>query len=329
MVKNIKASMGRRSWRSTPKSWGTPAKPEGKERSVKKWRIKAWGVKKWGSQQGVQQWDIKVCDLEKSANGDKRDATLLIIILRHRLTPPVPYALITEIIISISPDTYPNLCRNNCELKGLTKEQQYNWFASWCKEMERKEIMKGGGRWVAAVNWENERVRQLYACLEKQLQGRGPVFGLVGEEGVNELKLQVGQKKEFIKQNKTLKEKEEAIRAKENQSTLQEDWFANNDCMYKLKWSKGMQEDTDECIIGRCGSVPDLTILKPKSIIGQGYPFGDFLRPLDEDALSWNSDSDMGSTISANSTHSSSSNLTTWPNPSAITHPTLPPWCAD
>ncbi|KAA8569163.1 hypothetical protein EYC84_000832 [Monilinia fructicola] len=241
--------MGPKSWKPAPESWGTAKKGEGKERNVKTYK-----------------------------KGDKRDMTLLILLLRLRITPPVPY------------------------------------------EMEKKEIMKGGGRWVAAVNWESERVRELYHCLESQLQGRGLVFELVGDEGINNLKLQVGQKKKLLKQkrefmeqmaeqNRILKEKEYSIRAKENQSKLQANWVANND------W--------------RQGSVPDLTTFRHKSIIGQGYPFGDFLRPVDEDALTWNSDLDMASTISANSTHSSSSNLTTWSNSSTTTCSTLPLKCED
>ncbi|KAI9649456.1 hypothetical protein NHQ30_002032 [Ciborinia camelliae] len=223
------------------------------------------------------------------AKADRRDITLLIIILRHRITPPVPYIVITEIILSISPDTYQDLCQRNCQLENLKEEQQYYWFAWWCKELEKKEIMKGGGRWVAAVNWENERIEEVYGCLRDQLQGRGPVFKLVDEKGVNKLKLLVGQKKELVKQNRILKEKEELMRAKEDQSTLQADWFHNKD------W--------------RAGSVPDFTILKPKSVIGQGYPFDDFLRPPNDDLWCWNSGFEKASKISASSTHLSSSSL--------------------
>lgn len=82
----------------------------------------------------------------------RRDMTLLILLLRLRITPPVPYVMITDIILSMMPDTYQDLCHKNCELEGLTEKQQYYWFAWWCKEMEKKEIMKGGGRWVAAVS---------------------------------------------------------------------------------------------------------------------------------------------------------------------------------
>lgn len=134
---------------------------------------------------------------------------------------------------------------------------------------------------------------------------------------------------QMAEQNRILKEKEYSIRAKENQSKLQANWVANNDCTYNLRQSKIMWEYTDEYILGRQGSVPDLTTFRHKSIIGQGYPFGDFLRPVDEDALTWNSDLDMASTISANSTHSSSSNLTTWSNSSTTTCSTLPLKCED
>ncbi|KAF7954288.1 hypothetical protein EAE96_005417 [Botrytis aclada] len=246
----------------------------------------------------------KVMKNKTCVKADKRDITLLVLLLRHRITPPVPYIIITEIILSMSPDTYQDLCRKNCRLENLTEEQQYHWFAWWCKEMEKKEIMKGGGRWVAAVNWENERIKEICGCLREQLQGRGPVFELVDQEGVNRLKLQVGQKKQLIKQNKMLKEKEEFIRAQEDQSTLQADWYRKNDWRY--------------------GSVPVLTILNPKSVIGQGYPLDDFLRPFDDDLRSWNSTFDTASTISAPSTHSSSTSLTAWSNSSTITSSTMP-----
>ncbi|KAK6607879.1 hypothetical protein H4I96_04114 [Botrytis cinerea] len=177
MGKNINARMA-------PKSWALWSKPEGKVMSN------------------------KTC-----IKADKRDITLLVLLLRHRITPPVPYIIITEIILSMSPDTYQDLCRKNCRLENLTEEQQYHWFAWWCKEMEKKEIMKGGGRWVAAVNWENERIKEICGCLRDQLQGRGPVFELVDQEG-----------------NKILKEKEEFIRAQEDQSALQADWYLKNDC---------------------------------------------------------------------------------------------------
>ncbi|KAB8294852.1 hypothetical protein EYC80_006813 [Monilinia laxa] len=283
--------MGLKPWRHPTKSWRTPPRLERKEKNVK-----------------------------PCLKADRRDTILLIILLRYRITPPVPYIMITDIILSVSPGTYQDVCCKTCNLEGLTEKQQYYWFAWWCKEMEKKEIMKGGGRWVAAVNWETERVREVFNCIESQLQGRGPVFELVGDEGINKLKLQVGQKKKLIKQkrefmeqtaeqNRILKKREDFIRAKENQSTLQRNWFANND------W--------------RHGSVPDLTILKPKSIIGQGYPFDDFLRSFHEDALTWNSDFDMAGTISANSSHSSFSNQITWSNSSTTTYSTLPLWCAD
>ncbi|TEY34803.1 hypothetical protein BOTCAL_0614g00030 [Botryotinia calthae] len=268
MGKNINARMA-------PKSWALWSKPEGKVMSN------------------------KTC-----VKADKRDVTLLVLLLRHRITPPVPYIIITEIILSMSPDTYQDLCRKNCRLENLAEEQQYHWFAWWCKEMEKKEIMKGGGRWVAAVNWENERIKEICGCLRDQLQGRGPVFELVDQEGVNRLKLQVGQKKLLIKHNKILKEKEEFIRAQEDQSTLQADWYLKND------W--------------RHGSVPDLTHLNPKSVIGQGYPMDDFLRPFDDDLRSWNSTFDTASTISAPSTRASSASLTAWSNSSTITSSIMP-----
>ncbi|KAF7870538.1 hypothetical protein EAF04_004282 [Stromatinia cepivora] len=262
-----------------PKSWAVCSKPVGNEKNPK----------------------ATTC-----MKADKRDITLLILLLRLRITPPVPYIIITEIILSMSPDTYQDLCRKHCKWEGLNEEQQYYWFSWWCKEMEKKEIMKGGGRWVAAVNWENERIEEVRGCLRDQLEGRGPVFELVDQEGVNRLKWQVGQKKQLVKQNKALKEKEEFIRAKEDKSTLQADWRLKNDWRY--------------------GSVPDLTNLKPKSVIGQGYPFNDFLRPLDGDSWSWNSNFDTASTISADSTHSSSSTLTAWSNSSTVTSSTMPLW---
>ncbi|KAF7889864.1 uncharacterized protein EAF02_002279 [Botrytis sinoallii] len=268
MGKNINTRMA-------PKSWVACTKPEGKGMNSK-----------------------------TSVKADKRDITLLVLLLRHRITPPVPYIIITEIILSMSPDTYQDSCHKNCRLENLTEEQQYHWFAWWCKEMEKKEIMKGGGRWVAAVNWENERIKEICGCLRDQLQGRGPVFELVDQEGVARLKLQVGQKKQLIKQNKILKEKEDFIRAQEDQSTLQADWYLKNDWRY--------------------GSVPDLTLLSPKSVIGQGYPLDDFLRPFDDDLRSWNLTFETASTISAPSTHSSSASLTTWSNSSTITASTMP-----
>ncbi|KAF7933761.1 uncharacterized protein EAE98_003470 [Botrytis deweyae] len=268
MGKNINARMA-------PKSWVVCTKPEGKGMNSK-----------------------------TSVKADKRDITLLVLLLRHRITPPVPYIIITEIILSMSPDTYQDLCHKNCRLENLTEEQQYHWFAWWCKEMEKKEIMKGGGRWVAAVNWENERIKEICGCLRDQLQGRGPVFELVDQEGIDRLKIQVGQKKQLIKQNKILKEKEDFIRAQEDQSTLQADWYLKNDWRY--------------------GSVPDLTLLSPKSVIGQGYPLDDFLRPFDDDLRSWNLTFETASTISAPSTHSSSASLTTWSNSSTITASTMP-----
>ncbi|KAK6599555.1 hypothetical protein H4I95_08430 [Botrytis cinerea] len=288
MGKNINARMA-------PKSWALWSKPEGKVMSN------------------------KTC-----IKADKRDITLLVLLLRHRITPPVPYIIITEIILSMSPDTYQDLCRKNCRLENLTEEQQYHWFAWWCKEMEKKEIMKGGGRWVAAVNWENERIKEICGCLRDQLQGRGPVFELVDQEGVNRLKLQVGQKKLLIKQNKILKEKEEFIRAQEDQSALQADWYLKNDCAYNSDRIKIIWVCTDQHFSGRHGSVPDLTHLNPKSVIGQGYPMDDFLRPFDDDLRSWNSTFDTASTILAPSTHSSSASLTAWSNSSTITSSIMP-----
>lgn len=85
---------------------------------------------------------------------------------------------------------------------------------------------------VMIIDWENQRIKEICGCLQDQLQGRGPVFELVDQEGVNKLKLQVGQKKQLIKQNKILKEKEDFIRAQEDQSTLQADWYLKNDCTY-------------------------------------------------------------------------------------------------
>ncbi|CAD6444350.1 0a9491ff-3f26-4c8e-b693-4746bcbb8cff [Sclerotinia trifoliorum] len=237
---------------------------------------------------------------------DKRDVTLLIILLRHRIIPPVPYIIITDIILNMSPDSYQDLCQKNCQWEGLNEEEQYYWFCWWCKGIEKKEVMRGGGRWVAAVNWESERIQRLHDGLRDQLEGRGLVFEIVDQEGVDRLKWQVGQKKQFIKLNKALKEKEEFIRAEEDKSTLQADWYHKNDWRY--------------------GSVPDLTILKPKSVVGQGYPFNDFLRPEDEDPWSWNFNSDTASRLSANSTYSSSSSLTAWSDSSTVTSSTMPLW---
>ncbi|ESZ91916.1 hypothetical protein SBOR_7710 [Sclerotinia borealis F-4128] len=302
--KNIEGKRAGESWRA--ESWDTSTKVEaleGKEwkRAGESWRSENWGASTKTKPEGKER-KLKMC-----VKGDKRDIILLVLILRHRITPPVPYIIITEIILSMSPDTYQELCRRNCNLRGLTEEQQYHWFAWWCKEIEKREIKKGGGRWVAAVNWEHERIEEIRACLRDGLQGRGPVFELVDEESVNRLKLGIGQKKELVKKNRDLKEKEERKRAEEDQTTLQADWCLKND------W--------------RHGSVPDLTILKPKSVIGQRcYPFGDFLRPLDDDSWSWNSDFDMASTTSASYMHSSSSSLTTWSNSSTATSSTTPPW---
>lgn len=94
-------------------------------------------------------------------------------------------------------------------------------------------------------DWENGRIKEVCNCLRDHLQDRGPVFKLVDQEGVNKLKMQVGQKKEFLRQkrqfeaqilelNKVLKEKERFIKAEEEQSILQEYWYRNNDCTYKI-----------------------------------------------------------------------------------------------
>lgn len=59
-------------------------------------------------------------------------------------------------------------------------------------------------------------------------------------------------------------------------------------------------------------------------MIGQGYPLDDFLRPFDDDLRNWNSTFETASTISAPSTHSSSTSLTTWSNSSTIASSTMP-----
>lgn len=58
---------------------------------------------------------------------------------------------------------------------------------------------------------------------------------IVDQGGVDRLKWQVGQKKQFIKQNRALKEKEGFIRAEEDKTTLQADWYHKNDCKYNLE----------------------------------------------------------------------------------------------
>ncbi|EDO02969.1 predicted protein [Sclerotinia sclerotiorum 1980 UF-70] len=158
MGRTIKARMGPRPWVAHTKSVSYERRPMGNDRSPVGDRRKPMGYQK----------HPKPC-----LKVDKCDVTLLIILLRHRFTPPVPYIIITD-IISMSPDSCHDLCQKNCTLEGLDKEKQYYWFTWWCKEIEKNEIMKGGGRWVAA---ESERIPGLRDNLRSQLGGRGLAFG--------------------------------------------------------------------------------------------------------------------------------------------------------
>lgn len=183
-------------------------------------------------------------------------------------------------------------------------------------------------------------MEELYHLCQAHLEFRGPVFEIVDQEGLNKLKVQVGRKKAIKRQKEILQEKEELMRKQENRGTLQANWDRKNDCKYNLRWIKIVRKYTNKHIIGRHGSVPDFAMLKPKSVVGQGYPFGDFLRPLKDgpwdgsssfdmafiipaadNSCNRNSNFDTACTVSATSTHSrsSSSILTTWVDSSSCT----------